>query len=330
MIEKGVLLINLGTPLSAEIDDVKRYLREFLTDKRVINLPTPLRYLLVYGAILPFRAKKSALAYQSIWTEFGSPLLYLSQDLAQQLQTQLGAQYKVALGMRYSKPSIACALEQLKDCTSITVLPLYPQYSSAATGSALEEVMRLVMQKEVIPSLNILSEFYQHPAYIKAQAQLIKTHLKPDYHLLFSYHGITEKQIHLSGCQTVCSTSCPIDSLKNPNCYKAQCEYTSFLLAQALGLEPHQYSTSFQSRLGKTPWIKPYTDEHVAELITKGVKNLVVVCPSFVTDCLETLEEIGIRANKRWKSLGGENFELIPCMNSSPLWIQAIVELIQS
>lgn len=330
MNETGVLLINLGTPQSAELQDVKRYLRQFLSDKRVISLPALVRYFLVYGLIVPFRARKSAHAYQSIWTHEGSPLRHLSQEFTHQLQTLLGPTYKVVLGMRYGKPSIDEALEQLKHCSSLLVLPLYPQYSSAATGSSLEEVMRLIMSWEVIPSLTMVSDFYQHPAYIETQAELIKTHHNPDHHLLFSYHGLPEQQIINSGCESVCLDACPIDKLKNPGCYKAQCEKTSFLLAQALKLQPAQYSTSFQSRLGKTPWIKPYTDKLLVTLREKGVTALSIACPSFVTDCLETLEEIGMQARSDWLALGGEHFTLIPCMNNDPLWVKAVVQLIQS
>lgn len=330
MIEKGVLLINLGTPRSAELSDVRRYLCEFLTDKRVIDLPAPLRYLLVLGLIVPFRSKKSAHAYQSIWTEAGSPLLVYSEALAKQVQEHLGPNTQVALGMRYGTPSLVDALEQLKHCKSITVLPLYPHYSSAATGSSIEETIRLLMSWEVFPSLHIIRDFYQHPAYLLALSEIIRTYLQPDDYLLFSYHGIPERQIIKSGCSTVCNPICPIGTYKNPGCYKSQCHNTSYLLAEILGLSSEQYSTSFQSRLGKTPWIKPYTDEILTNLIEKGIKNIAIACPSFVTDCLETLEEIGMREQERWLALGGERFTLIPCLNTNELWIKAVVELVQS
>lgn len=330
MIEKGVLLINLGTPRSAELSDVRRYLCEFLTDKRVIDLPAPLRYLIVFGLIAPFRSKKSAHAYRTIWTEEGSPLLVYSAALAQQVQQHLGPKTQVALGMRYGTPSINEALEQLKHCKSITVLPLYPHYSSAATGSSIEETMRLLIPREVFPSLHIIRDFYQHPAYLLAQSERIRAHLQPDDYLLFSYHGIPERQIIKGGCHTVCNPICPIGTDKNPSCYKAQCHHTSFLLAESLGLGSEQYSTSFQSRLGKTPWIKPYTDEILISLIKQGVKNIAIACPSFVADCLETIEEIGMRERAQWLALGGERFTLIPSLNNDALWIKAVVELVQS
>ena len=323
----GLLVINLGTPRNCTHSAVKSYLREFLTDRRVIDLPWPLRYLLVYGLIVPFRTKKSAHAYQSIWTKQGSPLLHYSQNLVAQLET-VAEHYTVALGMRYNEPSIQSALDKLHHCESITILPLYPQYSSAATGSALEEVFRILSREEVIPSLKIIRDFYKHPAYIRVQAQFIKDRLDPKHHLLFSYHGIPERQILKTGCKTVCQKACPLPLNTNQACYKAQCHHTSTLLAAELQLKSQEYSTAFQSRLGKTPWIKPYTDELLIELVGKGVKNLTICCPSFVTDCLETIEEIGMRAKEQWISLGGQQFTLIPSMNDDRQWAKAILELI--
>jgi ferrochelatase len=324
--KSGLLLINLGTPDNTNLSSIKRYLGEFLTDRRVIDIPWIARYILVYGIIIPFRAKKSAHAYKAIWSDEGSPLMKHSLDLTAQVQQELSDSHKVVLGMRYGSPSVEMALEELKECDTITILPLYPQYSSAATGSALEDVLNKISAMEVIPSLKIISDFYQHPAYINAQATLIKEHLKSDYHLLFSYHGIPERQILKSGCQTVCANACPKDK-KNP-CYRAQCYQTSRFLAQALNLKPEQYSTSFQSRLGKTPWIKPYTDELIVQLAEQGIKNLAVACPSFVSDCLETLEEIGIRAQEQWLELGGEQFTLIPAMNNDERWGKALAQIV--
>ncbi len=327
--KNGLLLINLGTPDQDSIPAVKKYLREFLTDKRVIDLPALLRYILVYFFILPFRTKKSAHAYQMIWTTQGSPLLFHHQNLARQLQIELGSDIKVVLGMRYGSPSITSALNQLRDCQSITILPLYPQYSSAATGSSIEELMRIITTWEVIPSINIIRDFYQHSAYIKAQAEVIKNQLNEDTHLLFSYHGIPERQILKSGCEKICQNNCPEITTKNQGCYKAQCYETSRLLAQELKLDTQQYSTAFQSRLGKTPWIKPYTDELLIELAQNGVKKLAITCPSFVADCLETLEEIGMRTREQWMELGGEQFTLIPCMNEAPAWVNAIKIIVE-
>ncbi|HHT0593042.1 TPA: ferrochelatase [Legionella anisa] len=325
----GLLLINLGTPNNSDTSSVRSYLREFLTDKRVIDLPAFLRYILVYLFILPFRSKRSAHAYQSIWTEQGSPLLFHSQNLMNEVQKEVGSEHVIALGMRYGTPSINTALNQLKQCESITILPLYPQYSSAANGSSIAEAMRILSSWDLLPSIKIISDFFQHPAYLKAQAQIIKTYLQEQTHVLFSYHGIPERQITKSSCASICTESCPTLTDNTQKCYRAQCHQSSRLLAGELGLSKDSYSTAFQSRLGKTPWIKPYTDHLLAELIAKGIKKLVIVCPSFVADCLETLEEIGIRLKKEWVTLGGEELIIVPSMNSDPLWIKAIIAIAQ-
>lgn len=326
--KQGLLLINIGTPEHPDTLSVGSFLREFLLDKRVIDIPMIFRYLLVYGVILPFRAKKSARAYQAIWTSEGSPLRCISQLVVDKLQEKTEPHYKIALGMRYGNPSIHSALDELKDCEALTILPLYPQYSSAANGSALEAVFNYFATQETIPSIKIISDFYHHPAYIDAQAQLIKDNLGNHEHLIFSYHGVPERQIKRGGCQTVCSSICPPSLEHNLKCYKAQCHQTSLLLAQKLKLKSSEYTTSFQSRLGKTPWITPSTDSVLDNLIEQGIHNIAVVCPSFVTDCLETLEEIGIRAKEKWMSLGGKQFTLIPCLNADSRWVNAIKELI--
>jgi ferrochelatase len=325
---RGLLLINLGTPSSTRFSDVGRYLLRFLMDRRVIDLPALLRFLLVCCVIVPFRTRKSAKAYELIWTSKGSPLLYLSQNLRAKLQSQVGSACSVALAMRYSQPSIQLALEQLADCTSITVLPLYPQYSSAATGSPIEELLYLVKHKEVIPSLNLITQFYEHPSYIRAQAHLIKPFLHEKSHLLLSYHGIPQRQIEKAGCRNACSTPCQKPA-SGSSCYRAQCFQTSRLVAQELGLGASQYTTAFQSRLGAIPWVKPYTDEVLVSLADGGVQHLVVACPSFVTDCLETLEEIGIRAKEQWLDLGGSELTLVPCLNDHPVWIEALLDITQ-
>jgi ferrochelatase len=325
----GLLFINLGTPNSTHIADINKYLREFLTDKRVIDMPYPIRYVLVYALIVPFRSKKSAHAYEAIWTNQGSPLLFHSQNLINCLRKTVGTQFNIALGMRYGNPSIASAINHLKDCETITILPLYPQYSSAATGSSIEEAVRIISNQEVIPSFNIIRDFYQHPAYISSLAQLIKRHSKDQEHLLLSYHGIPERQIHKGGCKTICSGRCDPISEENQSCYKAQCYQTSLLLAQELKLRPDQYSTAFQSRLGKMSWIKPYTDDILTKLAEKGIKYLAIACPSFTADCLETLEEIGIRAKEQWQKLGGQGFTLIPCLNSNEQWVNAIIDIVK-
>ncbi|STY30672.1 ferrochelatase [Legionella wadsworthii] len=325
----GLLLINLGTPNTPDTSSVRSYLREFLTDKRVIDLPFLLRYLLVYFFIVPFRSKQSAHAYRSIWTNQGSPLLVHCERLVQEIQKRMAPDQLVALAMRYGKPSIETALSQLRHCESITILPLYPQYSSAANGSSISEVMRILRTWERVPSITILSDFFQHPAYIKAQAQVIKPYLQKQTHVLFSYHGIPERQNMKGSCQSLCVGACPPLTDKLQDCYRAQCHQSSYLLAEELELSSDGYSIAFQSRLGKTPWIKPYTDLVLADLIDKGVKELIVISPSFVADCLETLEELGIRLKQQWLSLGGQEFTLVPCMNAHPLWVKAVMTITQ-
>ncbi|MBA3537727.1 MAG: ferrochelatase [Tatlockia sp.] len=326
--KKGLLLINLGTPANPHKAAVRRYLAEFLSDKRVIDLPALLRYPLVYGTILPFRPKQTAEAYQAIWTKRGSPLLLHSRSLEKKLQARLGDHWQVSLGMRYGEPSLEDGLAQLKHCKDLTILPLYPQYSSAATGSSLERVLGLIATQNVHPSITLIRDFYQDSGFIAAQAALIQPQLAEHDYLLLSYHGLPERHLIKSGCPKICATDCASITETTQTCYRAQCYASSRAIANKLGLSEEQYGLSFQSRLGKTPWIKPYTDEVLPELINKGIKKLAVACPSFVADCLETLEEIGIRAKEQWHKLGGERLTLIPCVNDTDRWIDGIITLI--
>ena len=333
----GVLLINLGTPAGPDKKNVRAYLAEFLGDKRVIDLPAPWRQILVKACILPFRPKQSAHAYQQIWTTEGSPLLVNSRQTAQALAAALGEDYEVALGMRYGQPSIAAALRRLQEqkCQKLLILPLFPQYSSAATGSAVEKTFSELQKNIDIPSVTLLNAFFAHPAFIDAWQSLITSHAppeKPDM-WIFSYHGLPVRQLDKRGCDTAACLSgadCATPTAGNYQCYRRQCLVTSQLLAQSLGLAAHQYRTAFQSRLGKTPWITPYTDHLLTELSAQGVKHIAVACPSFVADCLETLEEIGIRARAQWLSLGGSQLTLLPCLNAHPAWIQGLCNIIHN
>lgn len=324
----GLLLINLGTPDSPTISGVWRYLRVFLADKRVVDVPVILRYLLLYGVILPFRLPKTRHAYEAIWSEQGSPLRHYGESLCDKLQQQLGADYRVALGMRYGNPSIADALCRLKECENVIILPLYPQYSSAATGSSIEAALHLIAQKELIPNVRVITDFYRHPGFIQAQCKLIQPYIATNDLILFSYHGLPTRHLRQTGCKETCQEACPISSSYTRNCYRAQCYATTSYIADSLNLKPSQHITAFQSRLGRTPWIQPYTDEVLASLVQRNIKRIAVVCPSFVADCLETLEEIGMRAQERWLALGGESLSLIPCLNTEQLWCDAIQSLI--
>jgi ferrochelatase len=324
----GLLLVNIGTPAAPTKRAVWRYLSEFLRDPRVITLPSLLRYLLLYCFILPFRTRRSTMAYQAIWTAEGSPMLCHGFKFAAKLQQKLPAGYHVALGMRYGNPSIQEALDSLKDCERITVLPLYPQYSSAANGSSIEKVLQLLAKEINIPSLTVIREFYTHPSFIAAEAELIKPYIAEHDHILFSYHGIPEDHLHQSGCKTICTDQCPVGWEKN--CYRAQCQRTTSLIATQLQLDKAQYSTAFQSRLGKTEWIKPYTDKVLSDLLRRGIKRIAVVCPSFVADCLETLEEIAIRLQEQWLAMGGEVLTLVPCLNENDRWVDAVVDMVRT
>lgn len=326
----GLLLINLGTPDAPTFMGVWRYLRQFLSDKRVVSLPAPLRLLLLYGVILPFRVAKTKHAYQAIWTERGSPLRYHGEDLVHKLQQYLGNTYRVVLAMRYGNPSIEQALIDLQYCDRLMVLPLYPQYSSAASGSSLEAVFQSLASQTCIPNLRVMRQFYQAPAYIQAQAQCIAPHISGHEMLVFSYHGLPEQQIQQTGCEPVCKQDCVSSNqdIVRPNCYRAQCYHTSLLLAQALQLQDSQYTTAFQSRLGRIPWIQPYLDTCLDTLAAQGVKRIAVACPSFVADCLETLEEIGMRMRALWIAAGGEQMTLIPCLNTDEEWCKAIVSFL--
>lgn len=333
----GVLLLQLGTPDSPGVADVRRYLRQFLSDPRVIDLPAPVRRLLLEGVILPFRPRRSAHAYQQIWTEEGSPLLVLSQALAAAVGRRLGDTHVVALGMRYREPSIAAAVERLvtAGCDRIVVLPLFPQYSSAATGSAVEEALGVIGGLTNVPPVSVVGDFFDHPGFVGSVAEVARPLLDsftPD-HVLFSYHGLPEKQIRSSdagGSWCLASAGC-CDRMTQANrfCYRAQSHATTAAVAAALVLADGTYSTAFQSRLAGQKWIEPYTDRVVVGLAERGVRRLAVLTPSFTTDCLETLEEIGIRLRAQWEGLGGEDLLLVPCVNASDRWADAVAEMVR-
>jgi len=332
----GVLLINLGTPAAANKKAVRRYLKEFLDDPRVIDLPWWIRKPLLHLFILPFRPKQSAKAYAAIWDEeTGSPLLFHTQQLGEKLQAQLPAHYQVEIGMRYGEPSIASALNKLfqAQCQKIILLPLFPQYSSAATGSAIAKCLQVLQARQKIPAIKIIPSFYQDSHYITAKVATIAPWLErtqPDC-VLFSYHSLPQR--HLTHSQNPClvpcaqNQSCPQDI---QHCYRAQCYDTSRLLAEKLNLNASHYEVVFQSRLGRTVWVGPEIQQVMAQLRQRGVNNLLVVCPSFVADCLETLEEIGIRAKEHWQTLGGKHFNLVPCLNTEPSWVNNLAQFILS
>jgi ferrochelatase len=335
----GILLVNLGSPEAPTAAAVRPYLREFLSDPRVIDIPAPLRWLLLNAVILPFRPAKSAEAYRQVWTPEGSPLLAHSRAFARKMAEHLGAGYKVVLAMRYGNPSLASAVEELRrePLKEIVVFPLYPQYASASTGSSLEEAMRLFAAKDNVPALRVVAPFYDDPGYLEAMvdnaAPLLRD-FRPD-HILFSYHGLPERQIrksefspeHADLCLAREDGCCADHGIENPYCYRSQSFLTTRLLVEKLGVDASKTSTSFQSRLGRTPWIKPYTDFVLEDLAKKGVKRLAVFSPSFVADCLETLEEMAIRGAESFKAAGGEDLLLIPALNATTPWVRAAAAL---
>jgi ferrochelatase len=319
----GILLVNLGTPSAPNVSCVKKYLTEFLTDPKVIDIPNPWRTLLVRGLIVPLRAKKSAHAYQQIWTKDGSPLWVHSLALKESLQQLLGSNYIVSIGMNYGQPSIQNALEELKSCKEIIVLPLFPQYSCAVTASILDKVDSVIARNDV-------KDFFNHPAYIQAMSENIQTalnRLQPEY-LLFSYHGLPMRQLYKTSgdiCKGCISDPCPAIQEKNRYCYRAQCYETSKLISEQLSLKHTKTLTCFQSRLGRLTWTQPYTEKILEQLAQQGIKRIAITCPSFITDCLETLEEIGIRAQATWLALGGTELTLIPALNDNASWLSTLI-----
>lgn len=333
----GLLLINLGTPDAPDPGAVRRYLRQFLGDPRVLDIPAVGRWLLLNFVILPFRPAKSAAAYRKVWTKEGSPLMVHSLALRDRLRARMGDRWQVELGMRYGNPSLESALEALRKggVDSIFAAPLFPQYASSSTGSALEELYRLVAAKWNVPTVGTLGTFFDEPAFIDSFAAVGRPHvdeLQPD-HVLFSFHGLPERQISRSdesGGHCFTTAGC-CDALgpDNRHCYRAQSFDTARRIAGSLGLPADRWSVSFQSRLGATPWIKPYTDLVLPELAKKGVKRVLVFCPAFVADCLETVEEIGLRGREQFLQAGGEELRLVPSLNASPAWVESLAALIE-
>lgn len=333
--QTGVLLVNLGTPDSPSVPDVRKYLREFLMDARVIDIPFLSRWLLINLIIAPFRAPKSAKVYRQLWQETGSPLKYYGKQVHRLLQEKMGSEYVVSLAMRYQNPGIASALAELqrKNLRQIIVVPLFPQYASATTGSVYEKVMEIVSQWQIIPEISFVNSFLDHPLFIEAFARQGNKYLSGHAydHVLFTYHGLPERQIRKGDPSGTCfqGNCCATLHAGNQYCYRAQCFATSRLLAKALNLPEDQYTVSFQSRLGKTPWIKPYTDEIIPQLVKKGAKRVLAFSPSFVADCLETTVEIGDEYKELFEKSGGTHWQLVESLNDNPLWVEALADLVK-
>lgn len=328
--------MNLGSPDSTRVKDVRRYLNEFLMDERVIDMSYLARLLLVKGIIVPLRAPKSAAAYQSIWTKKGSPLTVISRQLEQAVQEQV--KEPVALAMRYGSPAPWTAYDELlkkvPDLEEVVLVPLYPHYAMSSYETAVEYAKEIHAKKKYKFRLTIIPPFYNEPVYLHALAESIKPFLQQEYdQILFSYHGIPERHVKKSDvtgshCLKV-NDCCNVDSPAHATCYRHQCFTTTRLTAEKLGIPASKYRLSFQSRLGRDPWLQPYTAERLAQLPGEGVKKLLVLCPAFVSDCLETLEEMGVEGKEIFLHAGGESFTLIPCLNIHPLWVRAVAGYVQ-
>lgn len=332
---RGILLINLGSPESPDIPAVRHYLREFLMDPYVLDVPWPLRALIVHGCILPFRPKRSAEAYQKIWTAKGSPLVATSHRVKELLREALGPGYRVELGLRYPVHSIATALERLQadGVTETHIVPLFPHYAMSSYGTAVEAAQSLAAQVTPEMRLTVAEPFFDHPAYIQALTASASAYLRRPYdHLLFSFHGLPERHLRKADpTRSHCLAGehcCETPSQAHRTCYRFQCFQTMRAFAQCAGVHSDQYSIAFQSRLGSDRWLAPSTEAELARLAQSGVRRLAVICPAFVADCLETLEEIAIRGRETFLKSGGESFTLIPCLNDHPAWIHALAHLV--
>lgn len=333
--KEAVLIINLGTPDSPTPSKVGKYLTQFLNDKRVIDINAAGRFMLVNMVIVPFRRFKSANLYKKIWTKEGSPLLTNSIALKEKLAKELGDKYIVELAMRYQTPGIKNALEKIRQQrpSKIHILPLYPQYASSSTGSTIEEVLTLIKGWEVIPDLNIISKFYNHPKFIEALVEEGKKHDLDEYdHVIFSYHGLPERQIkkasaHYGGNTCQMGACCNSITKNNQYCYRANCFETTRQLVKALNISSEKYTTTFQSRLDDQ-WLKPYSDKIIAELGKKGAKKILVFSPAFVADCLETIYEIGTEYDEIFKEHGGEKITLANSLNDNATWVKAVKEIV--
>lgn len=326
----GYLLLNLGTPKSLDLRDIKAYLNEFLNDPYVIDIPWLFRKILVNGLILNTRPPKTREAYSKIWTSRGSPLLYISQAQRELVAAKISA--PVELAMRYSEPSIQTALSNLKlqGVSRVVALPLYPQYALSSTETGIKKCLEVA--STIGLEITFVEPFYSHPGFIKSYASAIREHMDGADALLLSFHGLPERHVKKTDgaggkyCLSTLNCSDQITDL-NRNCYRAQCYYTAKAIARELGLSSEKLLVGFQSRLTRK-WIQPFTDEILKDLPSRGIKRLVVACPSFVTDCLETLEEIGLRARTDFKSYGGEELTLVPCLNTREDWIETITEML--
>ena len=331
MSDQAVLLVNLGSPDSPSVRDVRRYLREFLMDGRVLDAPWPIRFFVVHGLILPFRPKQSAEAYHTIWTAAGSPLVVISRQVQAALQAVTSV--PVELAMRYQNPSIEAAVHALarRGVRQLLLIPLFPHYAMSSFETAVERVREVLARHAPRIQLTVQPPYFERDDYVEALVDSTREQLEAPYdHLLFSFHGIPERHLRKSdptGRHCLQSADCcSQDSPATATCYRAQCLRTVAAFVRKSGVT--RYSVAFQSRLGRDPWLKPYTDLELERLAREGVRRLRVICPAFVSDCLETLEEIGIRGRQSFLDAGGTDFALIPCLNQHPSWIRTLGNMV--
>lgn len=333
MKKKGVLLVNLGSPDSTEVPAVRRYLRQFLMDGRVLDAPFPVRFFVVHCLILPFRPKESAEAYEKVWLEDGSPLVVMSERQRKALAEKLG-DIPVELAMRYQNPSIEHAVANLKEqgVEELVVVPLFPHYAMSSYESAAVRVKEVLAAQAPGIEAVYVPPFYDDPEFVDSMIESSAEHLAQGYdHLLFSFHGLPERHLRKSDptgehCLQ-CENCCEVASVAHETCYRHQCYKTVEAFVEKAGIPEGKYSVAFQSRLGRDPWIQPYTDKVVVELAKSGAKKIFVMCPAFVSDCLETIEEIGMRAKEDFVEAGGEDLTLIPCVNDHPRWLAGLEAL---
>lgn len=328
--------MNLGSPDSTDVKDIRRYLDEFLMDERVIDYPFLFRFLLVKGIIVPFRAPKSAEAYKSIWTKEGSPLIVFTKQLQECLQRQIVEPVEIA--MRYGNPSPQKAyenlLKEIPALEEVVLMPLYPHYAMSSYETAVEYMKEVHKKNSYSFKLTTIEPYYNNEEYIHALSESIKPYLQPGFDkLLFSYHGVPERHIlkgDITGNHCLKSPDCcVVDSPAHKYCYRHQCFRTTALVINELQIPTDKFELSFQSRLGRDKWLSPYTAQRLSELPKEGVKKLLVACPAFVSDCLETLEEIAEQGKELFLHAGGESFTMIPCLNTHPLWVNAIAKWVK-
>ena len=336
VIKRGIVLMNLGSPDSTSTKDVRKYLDQFLMDERVIDIPYLLRFLLVRGIINTFRAPKSAEAYKIIWTDKGSPLIEFTRQLQHALQQLVDVPVEIA--MRYGNPTAKDGFDNLMKrqpgLQEVIAVPLYPHYAMSSYETAVEHAKEVHKKNNYPFTLEFIKPYYNNEDYINALAESMRPYIKKDFqHLLFSYHGIPERHIRksdITGCHCLKSENCcETTSPAHAFCYRHQCFTTTRLVTEKLGIPADKYSISFQSRLGKG-WLQPFTDIRLEEMPKEGITNLLIMCPAFVSDCLETLEEIAIRGKETFLEAGGLSYEMIPCLNVQPLWVNALEKMVSN